>query len=91
MGPINNIPALVQIMAWPRICDKLLSELMLITLLTHICVTQSQWVVDNYQLNGYLQKENILSLNFNSSLFQTVILIHHNTQLGPIKTMIKLS
>ena len=42
-GPINNIPALVQIMAWRRSGDKPLSELM-IFLLTHICVTRPQWV-----------------------------------------------
>ena len=29
-GPINNIPALVQMMAWPRIGNKTLSEPLLI-------------------------------------------------------------
>ena len=43
-GPINNIPALVQIMAWRRSCDKPLSEPMMVSLLTHICVTRPQWV-----------------------------------------------
>ena len=43
--PINNIPALVQIMAWRRPGDKPLSEPMMIRLLTHICVTQPQWVI----------------------------------------------
>ena len=43
-GPINNIPALVQIMAWRRQGDKQLSEPMMIRLLTHICVTRPQWV-----------------------------------------------
>ena len=43
-GPINNIPALVQIMAWRRLGDKPLSETMLASLLTHICVTRPQWV-----------------------------------------------
>ena len=43
-GPINNNPALVQIMAWRRPGDKPLSELMMVSLLTHICVTRSQWV-----------------------------------------------
>ena len=43
-GPINNIPALVQIMAWRRPGDKPLSEPMMMSLLTHICVTQPQWV-----------------------------------------------
>ena len=43
-GPINNIPALVQIIAWRRSGDKPLSEPMLASLLTHICVTRPQWV-----------------------------------------------
>ena len=42
-GPINNIPSMVQIMAWCR-GDKSLSELMMVSLLTHICVTRPQWV-----------------------------------------------
>ena len=44
MGPINNIPALVQIMAWRRSGDKPLSGPMMDSLLTHICVTRPQWV-----------------------------------------------
>ena len=43
-GPINKIPALVQVMAWRRPGDKPLSEPMLISLPTHICVTRPQWV-----------------------------------------------
>ena len=43
-GPINNIPALVQIMAWRRPGDKPLSEPMLVFVPTHICVTRPQWV-----------------------------------------------
>ena len=41
---INNIPGLVQIMAWRRPGDKPLSEPMLVSLTTHICVTRPQWV-----------------------------------------------
>ena len=41
---INNIPALVQIMAWRRPGDKPLSKAMMVCLLTHICVTRPQWV-----------------------------------------------
>ena len=41
---INNIPALVQIMAWRRPGDKPLSEPMLVSLPTHICVTRPQLV-----------------------------------------------
>ena len=40
--PINNIPALVQIMAWPG--DKPPSEPIMVSLLTHIYVTRPQWV-----------------------------------------------
>ena len=37
-GPINNIPGLVQIMAWRRSGDKPLSETMMVSLPTHIRV-----------------------------------------------------
>ena len=51
--PINNIPALVQILAWRRSGDKPLSEPMLVSLLTHICVTRPQWVNNQvYITNG---------------------------------------
>ena len=43
-GPINNIPALVQIMAWRRPGDKPLSEPIMVNLLMHVCVTRPQWV-----------------------------------------------
>ena len=43
-GLINNIPALVLIMAWRRPGDKPLSEPMMVRLPTHICVTRPQWV-----------------------------------------------
>ena len=42
-GLINNIPALVRIMAWCRPGDKPLSEPMMVRLPTHICVTRPQW------------------------------------------------
>ena len=55
--PINNIPALVQIMAWRRPGDKPLYEPMLVSLLTHICVTRPQWVetdpVSDAQIHTY--------------------------------------
>ena len=41
---INNIPALVQIMACRRPGEKPLFEPMMVNLLTHICVTRPQWV-----------------------------------------------
>ena len=43
-GPINNIPSLVHIMAWCRPGDKPSSEPMMVSLLTHACVTRPQLV-----------------------------------------------
>ena len=43
-GPMNNIPSLVQAMAWRRLGDKPLSEPMMVRLPMHICVTRPQWV-----------------------------------------------
>ena len=43
-GPINTIPSLVKIMASHRSGEKPLSEPMLVSLPTHICVTRPQWV-----------------------------------------------
>ena len=42
-GQMNNIPSLVQMMAWRRPGHKPLSEAMMVSLLTHICVTRPQW------------------------------------------------
>ena len=43
-SPLDNIPALVRMMAWCRPGDKPLSEPMMVSLLTHICVTRPRWV-----------------------------------------------
>ena len=69
-GPINNIPALVQIMAWCRPGDKPLSESVMVSLLTHICVTRPQWV----------NKKQFLHLLFHrsaySNLYQMAMIIY---------------
>ena len=73
-GPINNIPALVQIMAWLRSSDKPLSELIMISLLTHIRVTRPQWVKDNITITKWASEEpdqikwngNVMFTNFPS-------------------------
>ena len=41
---INNIPVMFQVMACRRPGEKPLSELMAVSILTHICVTRPQWV-----------------------------------------------
>ena len=43
-GPISNIPALAQIMAWRQSGDKPLSEPMMASLLTHVRVIRPRWV-----------------------------------------------
>ena len=43
-GLINNMTALLQIMAWCRPGDKALSEPIMVSLMTHICVTRPQWL-----------------------------------------------
>ena len=60
-GPINNIPALVQIMTWRQPGDKPLSEPIIVSILMHICVTLPQrvkhvnkmvWDIFSSQHNG---------------------------------------
>ena len=65
-GPINNIPALVQIMAWHRPGDKPLSEPMIVSLPTHICVTRPQGV------NILRLRQN--SRHFSDNIFKCILL-----------------
>ena len=55
-GPINNTPALVQIMSWRHAGDKPLSEPMMISLPTHICVTRPQWVIECIMCSDHLDR-----------------------------------
>ena len=59
-SPINNIPALVHIMAWRRLGDKPLYETMLVSLLTHICVTRPQWVKRKNRRHHWMNLHNIV-------------------------------
>ena len=47
-SPINNIAALVQIMAWCSPGNNPLSEPMMVNLLMQICFTRPRWVKANY-------------------------------------------
>ena len=51
---INNITELVQIMAWRRAGNKPLSELMMVRLPTHLCITRPQWVKSQSNSMKYL-------------------------------------
>ena len=42
--PIDNNPALIQIIAWHQTGDKPLSEPMMVRSQTHICISRPQWV-----------------------------------------------
>ena len=44
LSPIDNIPALVRIMAWRRPGNKSLSEPVMVRLPTHLYITRPQWV-----------------------------------------------
>ena len=58
-GPINKIPALVQIMAWRRPGAKPFSEPMTVSWPTHICVTRPR-CVNNQWSNGRSKCDNQL-------------------------------
>ena len=76
-GSINNIPALVQIMAWRWPGDKPLSEAMMVRLLMHICVIQPQWV-------------NISVYCRNSKIFLVDFFLSHTLSRFPLK-MLKMT
>ena len=92
-GPINNIPALVQIMAWRRSGDKPLSEPMMVSLLTHICVTRPQWV--NYFIDVNILKprekwSTFCRQNFVND-FREWKLVHFDSNLIKYLLMIQLA
>ena len=65
-GAINNILALVQVMAWRRKGDKPLSEPRMVRLPTHMCVTRAQWV------NTLRPRQNIH--HFADDIFKCILL-----------------
>ena len=76
-GPNNNIPALVQIMAWRRSGDKPLSEPMMVSLQMHICITRPQWVKLRFfqilnsnsrdiSFHSYLHHQNMITTKFHT-------------------------
>ena len=83
-GTINNIPALVQIMAWHRPGETSLRELIMVSLLMHIWVTRPQWVIPlctnffSRNTNMYLQFLSFLD----TDMTQVVEILSHGRQ-GP--------
>ena len=89
ISPINNIPALVQIMAWRRPGDKPLSEPMMVGLPTHICVTRPQWVNGDY-ISMTLVYASLLTVTIPSmhntvySKYFPVLILYNSLQRYPI-------
>ena len=69
-GPINNITALVQKMAWRPPGDKPLYEPMIVTVRTHICVTRLQWV--NFVLYVEFVTLNVRPVQFGLTKFNSM-------------------
>ena len=88
-GPINNNPALVQIMAWHQSGDKPLSEPMMVSLLTHICVTWPPWVnTQRLTQNGHQLARHIWKCIFLNENFCILIQISSKfIAKGPIHNM----
>ena len=68
-GQINNIPALVSIMAWRRLGDKPLSVPRMESLLTHICVTRPQWVIHANTHNTHINQKCVCTENMIENTF----------------------
>ena len=81
--PINNIPALVQIMAWRRPGDKPLTEpMMVVRLPTHICVTQPQWV-KFHRVSQYLVNVVLFGIN-DLQTSEITVKLKSNLTVGPV-------
>ena len=82
-SPIDNMPALFRIMAWRLPGDKPLSEAMMVSLLTHICVAQPR---------TYKHKQNkvIVILAYQIFYFSHNIWAHgyNTTQIEETRAMI---
>ena len=78
--PINTFPPLVQIMAWRRPGDKPLSETVMFILLTHICVTQRQWIKVNSQTSNQVM-DTCTRTTPSCSLFKFLIYLWWNCTL----------
>ena len=71
-GPNNNFPALVQIMAWRRPGDKPSSELVMVSLLTHICVNQrGHQALDKITAFNTIDTVRIQCKNLSDSAYQS--------------------
>ena len=57
---IDNIPTLIQIIAWRHPGDEALFEPMVFSYLTHICVTWPEWVKPELGKKAYMCRDMVL-------------------------------
>ena len=96
---INNIPALIQIIAWHRPVTKPLSEPMMISLPLHVCVTQPQWVIYGILVlsplntlrprqNGHHLPDNVFKcIFFNENVWISIKILLKFVRKGPINNI----
>ena len=72
-GPHYNIPSLVQIMAWRHPGNKQLSEAVMVSLPTHICVTRPQWFNLCNVCNNWDKCKKAYPLNFSSKIVSHMV------------------
>ena len=83
-SPINNIAALVQLMAWHQPGNKPLSEPMMVRLATHICVTQPQ------RVNQWVPKHKMRSRDLTTWQSPRIIYLTMAVR-GPLLTWVNLN
>ena len=71
-GPIDNIPALVQIMAWCLPGDKSLSEPMIVSLLSHTYVTGPHTDSNQYWPSREVTIPNLNAVSLKIWIWQTI-------------------
>ena len=99
--PTNNIPAMVQIMAWRRPGDKPLSEAMMVSLSTHICVARPQWVNVGHPVNIFGPRQK--GRHFPNDISKRIFLIENfwalniislkyvpHGKIGNLKTLVQI-
>ena len=88
---INNIPAVVQIMAWRQPGDKPLSEPMMVSLLMHISVTRPQLTYNIFIYTVLCRAYTVLASLFQNSLrpSDTIWLLQSRSTLAQVPDGIK--
>ena len=91
--PIENIPALVQIMAWRWSGDKPLYEPVMISLMTHVCVTQCVNTILHvawpWQMGSWSLKWHISQMKFWTHKWHPISQMKFLTNITPYPTNLR--